>query len=221
MWGLCDAPAGRIRVSAPYGTHRTCPEWLRISRLPQPPPFADWRQCAVASPAWAAITAYCEAPRSSRDTFIYSVVQQGLATPSELVATTDALARIPGRSHLLTVIAATAAGAESHLEKVGLRSVFSTSEFSDFLRQHRLRTDGVTYRLDMFETSTRTAVELDGAWFHDLPTQRLRDIERDARLAAAGVLTLRFAYGDITSRGAWCRDIVRRTLAARSRPTRT
>ncbi len=219
VWELCDAPTGRIRVSAPYGAHRTCPEWLRISRLPKPPPSADWRECAVATPAWAALTAYCEAPRSSRDTLIYRVVQQGLATSSELAATAEALARIPGRSHLLTVISAAAAGAESHLEKVGLRSVFATREFSGFLRQHRLRTDGVTYRLDMFEPGTRTAVELDGAEAHHLPSQRLRDIERDARLAAAGVLTIRFAFGDITSRGAWCRDIVRRTLATRSHRT--
>lgn len=127
----------------------------------------------------------------------------------------DSLSAIHGRRALARVIAATADGAESHLETLGLRTVFATQAFSGFLRQHRLRVDGAPYRLDMFDPSTRTAVELDGAEAHGLAAQRVSDVRRDAHLASVGILTLRFTYGDLTARADWCRAMVRKTLAAR------
>jgi len=115
----------------------------------------------------------------------------------------------------MSVIGAASAGAESHLETVALRRVFSTQEFSAFVRQHRVRANGSSYRLDMYHPATRIAVELDGAESHSAASQRLHDVERDAQLASVGITTIRFTYGDVVSRGSWCREIVRSALAAR------
>jgi very-short-patch-repair endonuclease len=215
-WGLCDAPTGAVIVSAAYGTHRSCPAWVRLRRAAEPLPAAEWNQCQIATPAWAAITAFADSPRGTRDHFVYRTVQRGLATPSELTAVVDSLSRLPARRPLLRVITAAAEGAESHLEALALRTVFAPREFAGFIRQHWLRVDGVAYRLDMFDAATRTAVELDGAETHGMAVQRVRDARRDARLATVGILTLRFTYGDLASRASWCREIVRRTLATRS-----
>jgi len=220
VWGACDSPPDIVRVSAPYGTHRTCPPWLRVCRMAPAVPSSDWGQCAIATPAWAVVTAYLEAPRESRDRLIYRAVQRRLATPSEIAKVADSLTHVQGRRHLTRVLASAVAGAESHLEAVALRHVFSTSEFSRFIRQHKILVNGSAFRLDMFDPLTRTAIELDGAEVHVGTGPRARDVKRDALLASTGILTLRFTYADITAHGDWCRDMVRETLASRAPTTR-
>lgn len=216
VWDACDSRPDAVTVSAPYGTHRTCPPWLRVRRMAPAVPSSDWGQCAIATPAWAVMTAYAEAPRESRDRLIYRAVQRRVTTPAEIAEVADSLTYVHGRRQLTRALAAASAGAESHLEAVALRHVFSTSEFSRFIRQHRILVKGSAFRLDMFDPLTRTAVELDGAEAHVGAAPRARDVKRDALLASAGILTLRFTYKDVTSNGEWCRGVVRETLATRA-----
>jgi hypothetical protein len=42
-------------------------------------PSSDWGQCAIATPAWAVMTAYLEVRRESRERVIYRAVQSGPA----------------------------------------------------------------------------------------------------------------------------------------------
>jgi very-short-patch-repair endonuclease len=216
VWGECDSPPDVVRVSAPHGTHRTSPPWLRVCRTATVVPSSDWVQCAIATPAWAAITAYMEAPHESRDRLIYRAVQRGLATPTEIAGVAESLTYVHGRRQLMRALTAASAGAESHLEAVALRHVFSTSEFSRFVRQHKILVKGSAFRLDMFDPLTRTAIELDGVETHVGVGPRARDVKRDALLASTGILTLRFTYASITANGDWCRDVVRETLASRA-----
>ena len=44
----------------------------------------------------------------------------------------------------------------------------------------------------------------------------MRDNTRDAALATLDMLTLRIGYDDVMKRPAWCRDVIRRTIAARA-----
>jgi very-short-patch-repair endonuclease len=48
------------------------------------------------------------------------------------------------------------------------------------------------------------AVEFDGAAFHAGRAERQRDLRRDAALAAAGWVVLRFSWTDVTERPALC-----------------
>lgn len=218
-WGMSDSPPETLRVSAPHGTHRTCPPWLRVRRMVAPVPASEWLRCAIATPAWTAVTAFMETPAASRDRLIYRACQLGLATPAEIAAVAGSLTFVKGRGQLMRALVAASAGAESHLEAVALRHVFSTSEFSGFIRQHRVLVKGSAFRLDMFDPLTRTAVELDGAEAHGGTGARARDLRRDALLASTGILTLRFTYSDIMENGEWCRAVVRETLASRSPAT--
>jgi very-short-patch-repair endonuclease len=59
--------------------------------------------------------------------------------------------------------------------------------------------------MDFYHEPSKLAVELDGSRYHSEDGARRRDIERDAELAAIGILTIRFSFQDVTERGAWCR----------------
>jgi len=206
-WELCNVPR-EVDVATAYGVSRGCPPWLTLHRHAAPIPHALWGQCPVATPAWAAVTAYAQSSPRNRDGYIYRAVQSGKARPDDLRTVAKQLPRVRGRAHLFQVIAAIEEGAESHLEMVGLRRVFNTRDFADFVRQHWVRTAGGNYRLDMFHPASRTAVELDGTGTHGKPDSRQYDITRDVNVAAEGILTLRLSSHDIESRARWCRDRV-------------
>jgi len=213
-WELCDPPR-TIMVTAPLSMSRAVPPWLTFRRIAECPPTAFWHGCLVAAPAWAVATAYGHLPRDQADEMVYRAVRQGLATPGEIGEVAASLGSVRGRRALVATVAAAAAGSESFLETVALRTVFVAKEFAGFIRQHRLRADGVSYRLDMYDPATRTAVELDGAIAHEGTGHRARDVRRDARLASIGIVTLRFVYRDLTERPAWCREMVVSTIARR------
>ena len=172
--------------------------------------------CPIAVPAWAAVTAYAAAPERVRDAYLYRVVQTHQATPSEVLEAAECIPRLRGRRNLEMVVAAMGAGSESHLETTGLRRVFNTADFADFIRQHWIRTPDGKYRLDMFHAASRTAVELDGVADHGQPERRQYDITRDANVARAGILTLRFSSSDLYKRARWCREATLEVLASRA-----
>ncbi len=214
-WELCESPLA-IVVSAPLGMSRAVPPWLTLSRTSETHPSAAWHGCAVALPALSIVTAYGHLARERADAMVYSAMQRGLTTPAEVIAVSATLTRAKGRHRLMSTIAAVGAGSESYLETIGLRSVFHTKEFAGFVRQHRMRVNGASYRLDMYHPATRTAVELDGEAGHDGTENRSRDVRRDVTLASVGIQTLRFTYRDLTTRARWCREMTRHTLAQRS-----
>jgi len=213
-WDLCEPPR-TITATAPLSMSRATPAWLTLRRIAENPPFALWHECPVAIPAWAIATAYGHLPRDQADSMVYRAVRQRLATPDELREVARELTSIRHRRELISTVAATAAGSESFLETVGLRTVFAPKAFSGFIRQHRVRADGASFRLDMYDPVTRTAVELDGAVAHATVDQRARDVRRDARLASIGIVTLRFTYRDLTARPEWCRAMVAGTIKQR------
>lgn len=213
-WELCDSPSS-ITVTGPPGMSRAVPPWLTLRRTEEPPPSALWHGCPVSLPALSIATAYGHVARDRADGLVYSAVQRRLTTPAEITAVVSTLYGVRGRRALMSTLSAVKAGSESHLETIGLSSVFHTKEFAGFVRQHRLSGDGTPYRLDMYHPTTRTAVELDGATGHDGSENRGRDVNRDAALASVGILTLRFTYRDLATRAPWCREMVRRTLAQR------
>lgn len=213
-WQLCEPPQ-RIVVTAPLSMSRTVPPRLELRRMAECPPPALWHGCPVATPAWAVATAYGHMPRDQADEMVYRAVRQRLATPGEIAGLAVRLRSVRGRRALASTVASTAAGSESYLETVALRTVFATNDFASFIRQHRIRADGAAYRLDMYDPATRTAVELDGVLAHEGIGRRARDVRRDVRLASIGIVTLRFVFHDLMERPAWCRALVRSTMAQR------
>jgi very-short-patch-repair endonuclease len=86
------------------------------------------------------------------------------------------------------------AGCHSELELWGHARVFSDPRLSHARLQHRVRTARGTKYLDRYFEAEMVNVELDGSAYHGRPGQRQRDIQRDAALAALGILVVRFSH---------------------------
>ncbi|MGI8628207.1 MAG: DUF559 domain-containing protein, partial [Geodermatophilaceae bacterium] len=71
--------------------------------------------------------------------------------------------------------------------------------------QYRVDLPGRPVYLDAALPDVKLGIELDGAAFHGDRMARERDIARDAALAAAGWLILRFSYRRITADAQGCR----------------
>jgi very-short-patch-repair endonuclease len=56
---------------------------------------------------------------------------------------------------------------------------------------------GWTAHVDRAWPEVKLAVEMDGTRHHTSPEDRRRDLARDAALAAAGWVVLRFTYADV------------------------
>ena len=124
--------------------------------------------------------------------------------------------RLPHRRALRRLLADFADGATSPLEARARRDVFGGREFRDLEWQVRMRVGGRTIVAAAVHRAAMVAIELDGARFHDDDAARRADRLRDVELAAAGWVTLRFGWREVTERPKWCRERVRRVLAARS-----
>jgi len=85
-----------------------------------------------------------------------------------------------------------------------------------FARQFRVRLRGSVRYIDLAHVASKTAVELDGWQFHGGPEQRDRDLRRDAQLAAAGWLTVRFTAARLRGDPDGVRRQVCAIIAARS-----
>ncbi len=214
-WGLLDEPPAIVRVRVPFGRKREAPSWLKISRTSTPAPSGQWFDCPVELPAWAIVRGFGDLPLDVARDIVYRAVREGEVTVDQVHGVLAQLPRVRGRRALVSVLNACAAGCESHLETIGLRTVVNTSEFSHFLRQQRVRIGGRQYRLDMFDPRTLTAIELDGEVVHGRSVRRQKDVTRDAVLASVGILTLRFTYQDIVNRPEWVRATVRAVIAQR------
>ncbi|MDN4475852.1 hypothetical protein QQX09_08275 [Demequina sp. SYSU T00192] len=216
LWGFLDEPPSTIDLLLPHPMHHQTPPWLRVRRVTWSPPLSRVNGMTVVGPAHAVVLGYGFLAARDRATAVHQAIRTRLVTPRSLIDTLGKVPRVRARRDLRQRLELALAGAESYLEEHGASKVFNTSEFARFVRQHRVRANGGRYRLDMFDPETLTAVELDGDASHSDPSQRQRDLRRDADLAQLGIQTIRISYRDLTTRPEWCRALVRGVLVARS-----
>jgi very-short-patch-repair endonuclease len=94
--------------------------------------------------------------------------------------------------------------------------VLNTADFSDLKRQVKFVAMGKDYIVDTYDEATRTVIEFDGAKVHGTREAKKRDNARDAALLTLGIATIRIGYDDAMTRPAWCREVIRRAIAARA-----
>lgn len=156
--------------------------------------------------------------RPSRREILIAAVSDRWTTPALIrrAAVGRAVADRAGLGRLLELLAG---GCQSELEIWGHEHVFTAPEMPQLARQHRVITAGATYFLDLAHVETKTAVELDGWRYHGSREQRDRDLRRDARLAGAGWLTLRYTHVRLHQEPMAVRREVLDVIAARSTGT--
>jgi len=126
---------------------------------------------------------------------------------------------IPDRAELEQLLELLAAGCASELEIWGHLHVFTGVTgvgMPPFARQFRIRLGGSVRYVDLAHFASKTAVELDGWQFQGGREQRDRDLRRDAQLAAAGWLTVRFTAARLRGDPDGVRRQVCAIIAARS-----
>lgn len=89
------------------------------------------------------------------------------------------------------------------LLEVALYRLLSQPGIPSVSRQHPFRLDQPA-RVDAYIPDWRLVVEADGRNWHTRQADFQRDRDRDNRLAARGILVLRFTYDDLSHRFDWC-----------------
>lgn len=209
------APPSTITVMVDPRERVRGPAWMTVKRWSAPLEPVEINGIRVASIPDAILQAWCELPAETRASPLIDAIRDRRTSTGEVARRAARYPRLPNRRALQRLIGQLEQGAESYLEVLALTRVFNTREFRGFSRQVRVAALGQRYVLDMFDRSAKVAIELDGRRFHNDDIQRRRDLERDANLAAIGIIVLRFTYEDIVGRRDWCRLRVRRATASR------
>lgn len=138
-------------------------------------------------------------------------------TPQRLIDVLRCQPGTEGVAQLGALFTMLARGCRSELEIWGHRRVFDDASLPPARLQHRVSTAAGTYYLDRAYLEELVDVEIDGAAWHDGAGRREADVRRDAALAAAGWLVVRFTHTRLHTDPRGCRDELRGILAARRR----
>jgi REase_MTES_1575 len=136
-------------------------------------------------------------PQEERRPFVVEVARRRLTTATGLQDALDERPNVAGHRLLAQTIDLIADGCQSELEVLGVLNVFRHASLPRSVGQYKFRAGGVFFDLDRAWPEAKLAVELDGARHHTSPEDRERDLARDAALAAAGWIVLRFTYAEV------------------------
>ncbi len=209
-------PTPRVAdVVVPAGSNPRTPAWLRTH---QTAPLKELSgpygvRCTVAERS--VIEAWRRAAPQDRRNILYAALWERACTWRQVRKVALADTQLPGRRELLTVLAWFAEGVTSPMEVVAKHQTFADREFREFEWQVELQAGGRRWVGDMVHRRAKLIVEFDGEKHHSTPHAWRRDRERDIELAAAGYLTLRLTWSDLTTRPEWCRARVLTVLKAR------
>jgi hypothetical protein len=209
---VVDSEVTRLDVTVPVGHRIESSRWLRVHRSRRPCAVRTARGLPATDLARSLVDTWGDAHRAramrgydgvARNA-VLRATRDGRVTATQLAAELPAVPRLPGRAALVELLELVAAGAQSHLEILGLRALAGVPGLPAPHLQYRLVLPDGPVRLDAAWPDAKLAVEFDGAAFHSTPEARQRDLRRDAALAALGWVVVRFTYADITGRPGAC-----------------
>jgi hypothetical protein len=122
-----------------------------------------------------------------------------LTTASRLQVALSQRKQVQFRSELVSGLTAIANGVHSPLEYRYVRGVERPHNLPVAKRQAKITLGQVRRYLDNLYEEFGVAVELDGHAAH-LVHDRWRDVHRDNAMTGAGIITLRYNWGDVTRR---------------------
>jgi hypothetical protein len=144
-----------------------------------------------------------------------TAVRERRTSVERLVAELPTLPKLPTRAELGRLLALISSGCHSELELWGYDHIFSHPDLPPSDAQVKISLDGRTVYLDRLFRDTRVNAELDGAKWHRPAADRERDLRRDARLMARGLLVVRFTHARLIAEPDAIRHDLRAILARR------
>lgn len=209
-----EAPT-RVLVTVTRHHHvLALPPGARLYRSDHVPDFDTVDGLRLARAPWSLAHAMREVPRERRRGLALSLLSGGAIRVADAAEVLDSHPQMEGAVQLRAALGAFAQGAQSPIEDTAHRRIL-TGRLARMRRQVDMVVGGRRVRLDAYDDASRVAVEFDGALHHAHPEQWRRDRERDALLAAVGILTVRFAGHDVQSRPRWCREVLERVVRGR------
>lgn len=211
--GVVDREVTRLDVTVGEERKLRSSRWLRVHRTRNPVAVVRARGLPATTLARTLVDTWGMAHRARAMRGFDSVARgaclratrERLVDVDELTSELRMRPELPGRASLVQLIALIAGGCQSELEIFGVEHVLDIPGIPACRQQHRvLLSDGPVF-LDAAWPEVKLAVELDGAAFHGSQEARERDLARDAALAAAGWVVLRFSYRRLTRNPAACR----------------
>ncbi|MFI7575521.1 endonuclease domain-containing protein [Micromonospora sp. NPDC049497] len=220
VWGLLGRSAGApLHLSAPAAAGIRSQPGVLVHRyhnlLLEPPCVVERRGLPVTRLERTLVDSWPQLASADRRAPVIRAVNDRLTTPERLAGALAVAPRLTGRAELRTLLTRLAEGCRSPLEIWGHERVFTGPGMPAFRRQARVRVGRRTMYLDLFAERERVDIELDGATTHGDPRQREIDLRRDALLATAGILTVRFAHRRLVHEPDEVRRETRAILASR------
>jgi very-short-patch-repair endonuclease len=213
--GLSEITPASITVVVPNHRGLRSPVWMRVVRSDavRAMSYFDGVRCTV--PERAVIDAWCEVPERDRVSVVLEAMRRSKLKGVTVKRTLARMPRVKDRRGLIRLLDEASEGIQSYLESRAKRTVLNTADFRGLQRQVEFVAMGKTYVVDTYDPVTRTVIEFDGAKVHGTYAAKKRDNARDAALLTLGIATVRIGYDDVMKRPQHCREVIRRTLAAR------
>jgi Protein of unknown function (DUF559) len=149
--------------------------------------------------------------------WVFRAVGGRLTTAARLQAALDARPKVRWRAGLTIALADAGSGVHSILEARYVRDVELPHGLPAATRQARTAEVPRARYVDNLYEEARLVVELDGQVAHGI-AQRRADTRRDNAHAAAGIVTLRYGWTDVTERPCAVAQQVAEVMARRGAP---
>jgi very-short-patch-repair endonuclease len=213
---LAATAPSRVTVVAPNNRHLRVPDWVRLVRtgLVRTRELPDGVMCAARERA--VIDAWVECPDRDRVSVVLEAMRRSNLKGSAVLRELGKMPRVRGRRELVRILNEASEGIQSYLEHRAHRTVLNTADFRGLQRQVTFTAMGKTYTVDTYDAESRTVIEFDGAKVHGTRERKAYDNARDAALLTLGIATIRIGYDDVMTRPLWCREVIRRAIAARA-----
>ncbi|HEY3980172.1 MAG TPA: DUF559 domain-containing protein [Streptosporangiaceae bacterium] len=149
--------------------------------------------------------------------WVCRAISERLTTTARLSAALGARPKVRWRAGLIVALAEADSGMHSVLEARYVHAVEYPHGLPAATRQARTAVGARSRYVDNLYDDAALVVELDGRIAHGV-AQRRADMRRDNTHAAAGILTLRYSWADVTERPCAVAEEIAEVMARRGAP---
>jgi predicted transcriptional regulator of viral defense system len=219
--GLLEKPSKMIHVTVPKSQHRPSVAGLVIHRSSRAIGIRQQGRLPPRTMTEETVLDLAQAATSFDDviSLLARACQRRLTTPFLISETLGQRAKMRWRAEIELALRDVARGVHSPLEHRYVRDVERAHGLPTADRQARAQQRGRVIYRDARYREYGVAVELDGRASHP-DEQRWQDKHRDNAAAAAGIVTLRYGWADVTERSCETAREVATVLGSRGWPGR-
>jgi hypothetical protein len=219
LLGLTDQRSDVIHLTVPLGRHPAPIRGAVVHRSGRIGPATHPAQLPPRTRVEETTIDLTQSAASFDDAYarVCRAISSRLTTAARLRAALEARPRVRWRTGLATALAEAGSGMHSILEARYVHDVEVPHGLPAATRQARTTQVPLSRYVDNLYEEAGLVVELDGRAAHGI-AQRRADMRRDNAHAAAGIVTLRYSWADVTERPCTVARQVAEVMARRGVP---